>query len=123
MTGAAADPTLMPSISTRVWSGFAPRSDTNVSLPAPPALENVTPGSPRSASGTERIWRRSICSRSTTLTEARVFSSGSGVRVAVTTTGSKSVVASAKDWPQTATASIAGNGAYFMSFSSKQTYG
>lgn len=63
-------------------------------LPGPPLLDSATPGSPRSTSVMVLDWRRSISVRSTTVTEARVSSAVSAVRVVVTTTGSSSVTSS-----------------------------
>ena len=88
-----AEPTRTPSIRNRVWSDSAPRMNSVVSLPRPPWLTSEMPARPRSSSGSERAWLRSICSRSITSTAASESSTVIAVRVPVTTTVSRSVAA------------------------------
>ena len=80
--------TRTPSISTCTWVGLAPRIRMVEIFPGLPDVCTWTPGTVRSTCSTARYsWTR-IASSGTTVTDAPVCSSGSSVRVAVTTTGS-----------------------------------
>ena len=85
-----AEPTRMPSISTSVSSASVPRTKTEVALPRPPVFAIEIPARPVSSSATECGCSLSISSRVMTVTDARVWSAGSAMRVAVTTIGSRS---------------------------------
>src|SRR5690606_30043988 len=90
---ALTEPTRTPSISTSTWSASAPRMNTLLSLPWPPWLPMSMPARPRSRSVRLRAWLRTISSWSMTWAGKRLSASATWVRVAVTTTSSRSVAA------------------------------
>src|ERR1700739_4978956 len=79
-----AEPTRTPSMSSSVWSESAPRMNTELCCPRPPALSMLMPARSASRSCTEDTWRASMSSRVSTVEEKNDWSSGSGMRAAVT---------------------------------------
>jgi len=77
-----------PSISTRVWSESAPRMKIEVGWPSPPVRDMVIPGVRASRSATWVAWLAWMAAASSTVTELPTLLSGSGVRLATTTTSS-----------------------------------
>src|SRR5690606_11168668 len=90
---ALTEPTRTPSTSTSTWSASAPRINTLLSLPGPPWLPMSMPARPRSRSVRLRAWLRTISSWSMTWAGNRLSARATPVRVAVTTTSSRSVAA------------------------------
>ncbi len=88
---ALTEPRRTPSTSTRVWVELVPRRNSEVCWPMPPLLARLTPGRPVSRSPSDAGCRRAMSARVSTITGARVSSSDTSVRVAVTTTGARSV--------------------------------
>jgi hypothetical protein len=82
----ACESTRTPSMKTAVWRDSPPRTKTPVTVPGPPLRENSTPGKRASKSATQLAPLRSMASRSSTDISASTCESGSGLRVAVTTT-------------------------------------
>jgi len=86
-----------PSTSTTVWSLLVPRVKSDSSWPGPPLRAISRPAWRRSSSPTSVTSERSMSSRAMTNTGTAIASSGSSVRVAVTTVSSIGVPAAAED--------------------------